>query len=225
MESSAANIATLNRPTDRRAYLAGVGATTALIGAAIVAFLSVAAFVAFNGLPFGAEDSSEATVGLTAGAPEAAATAAAPAAGAVAAAPATPGPAATAEILAALPPGTLPPGTPPGGPGPGDPGNPTLPMGGPGVTLPGGGTAAPGALGNAVGGLENTASGLGLGLPLTDLTGDVTKNLDDAVKGTLNNVGSGLGNPHLGDQTTGAINNVTNALLGDGGLTDQLLGN
>ena len=36
-----------------RAYLAGVGATTALTSGALVVFLSLATFVAFKGLPFG----------------------------------------------------------------------------------------------------------------------------------------------------------------------------
>jgi hypothetical protein len=36
------------------AYLVGVGATTALTAAALVAFLSIATYVAFNGFPFGA---------------------------------------------------------------------------------------------------------------------------------------------------------------------------
>src|SRR6476619_4796531 len=36
-----------------RAYLAGVGATPALTSAALVAFLSLATFVAFTGVPFG----------------------------------------------------------------------------------------------------------------------------------------------------------------------------
>jgi hypothetical protein len=36
-----------------RAYLAGAGATAALTAGALVVFLSLAAFVAFNGLPFG----------------------------------------------------------------------------------------------------------------------------------------------------------------------------
>src|SRR6266508_6478527 len=36
-----------------RSYLAGVGATSALTSAALVAFLSLATFVAFNGVPFG----------------------------------------------------------------------------------------------------------------------------------------------------------------------------
>src|SRR2546427_13080301 len=36
-----------------RAYLVGIGATTALTAGALVAFLSLATFVAFTGLPLG----------------------------------------------------------------------------------------------------------------------------------------------------------------------------
>ena len=35
-------------------YLVGIGATAALTAGALVVFLSLAAFVTFNGLPFGA---------------------------------------------------------------------------------------------------------------------------------------------------------------------------
>ena len=48
---------TTRRPSHVRAhlsaYLAGLGATSALTAGAVVAFLSLATFVAFNGLPFG----------------------------------------------------------------------------------------------------------------------------------------------------------------------------
>ena len=48
---------TETQPTSRishaRAYLAGTGATGALIGGSALVLLSLAAFVAFNGLPFG----------------------------------------------------------------------------------------------------------------------------------------------------------------------------
>src|SRR5436305_9892680 len=45
------------QPTTRlshfRAYVAGTGATGSLIAGAVIVFLSLAAFVAFKGLPFG----------------------------------------------------------------------------------------------------------------------------------------------------------------------------
>ena len=41
------------RHSHLRAYLAGVGATAALTAGVLAAFLSLAAFMAFEGLPFG----------------------------------------------------------------------------------------------------------------------------------------------------------------------------
>ena len=219
MESATLN---LPRPSrgNLRAYLAGGGATAALVAGAVVVFLGVAAFVGFNGLPFGADDSPDATVNLAAGVPEAAATAAAPTAGAVAEDPATPSAAAIDEILASLPPGatsTIPGVTPeiPGfeGNGPGG----TTP---PGTPVPPG--TSPGALGNTVGGLENTASDLGVNLPLTDATNGITAPVDKALNDTLNGAGGLAGDKQLGDKVTGALNNTTNGLLGPGGLTDSL---
>ena len=219
--------ASLNIPAPRnpnvRAYLAGGGATAALVAAAVVVFLGVAAFVGFNGLPFGAEDSPESTVNLAAGVPEAAATAAAPTADAVAADPATPSPAAVAEILAALPPGAAPPipglvptttdlsGGGTNGVDPNDPG-PFVPP-----------TTDPGALGNAVDGLDGTSGDLGLDLPLDGLDG-VTGPLDKTLNDTVNGVGGLLGDPKLGDKLTGSLNKTVDGLIGPGGLTNSLLG-
>ena len=59
-----------------RAYLAGTGATGSLIAGTVVAFLSLAAFVAFHGMPFANSGGSfgNAYVGSgSVGAPEAAA--------------------------------------------------------------------------------------------------------------------------------------------------------
>ncbi len=224
MESATIDIRTRPRNTNVRAYLAGGGATAALIAAAVVVFLGVAAFVGFKGMPFGADDTPGAPVNLAAGVPEAAATAAAPTADAVAADPATPSAAAIAEILAALPPGaTFPiPGISPTTPGfDGDGPN------GPGVDTPGipGVPAAPGTLGNTIDGIENTAGNLGLDLPLGDLTDGLTGPLDKTVNDAVNGVGGLLGDPKLGDKVTGSLNETTNGLLGQGGLTDSLLGN
>lgn len=219
MESAGDNRTSPPSP-NLRAYLAGGGATAALVAAAVVVFVSVAAFVGFNGLPFGSDESPESTVVVTSGAPLAAATAAAPTADAVAARPARPSDAAAAEIIAALPPGAAPPSgsargggsgtdTPTTGDGTGP--GPAPPVDPPG---PGPGTAGPGPLGNAVGGVEDTVNDLsGLDLPLGDLTDDVTKPLDEAVNGTLNGAGGLLGANKLGDK-------VGNGL---GGLTDELL--
>ncbi len=216
--------ATINIPrnvknANVRAHLAAGGATAALVAAAVVVFLGVAAFVGFNGLPFGAADEPDATVNLAAGVPEAAAGAAAPTADAVAADPATPSAAAIGEILAALPPGATPsipglvPTTPGGGTIPNVPGVIPPPGSGPGET-----PTTPAPLGNAVGGLEDTAGNLGLNLPLTDLTGPITGPLDKTLNDTVNGLGGVLGDPKLGNKVTGGINNVTNGLLGQGGL-------
>ena len=82
---------TTRRPSHVRthlsAYLAGVGATSALTAGAVVAFLSLATFVAFNGLPFGGlgNDAGAAYLNSSAsGSPASAATALGAARGAVA---------------------------------------------------------------------------------------------------------------------------------------------
>lgn len=221
--------ATIDNPTsprnpNLRAYLAGGGATAALIAAAVVVFVGVAAFVGFNGMPFGAGDSSGATVNLAAGVPEAAATATASTADTVAADPATPSAGAIAEILASLPPGTASgiPGVTPGTPGFGGTG-PTIPGVTPGTPGAPGTSGAPGALGNTVAGLENAASGLGLNLPLGGLTDGLTGPIDKTVNDAVNGVGGLLGDNKLGDKVTGTVKGVTDGLLGKGGLTDSLL--
>jgi hypothetical protein len=180
-----------------RAFAAGTGVTAALVTAAIVAFASIAAYVGFEGMPFGGGDSSDSTVALGSGAPQAAALAAGSTADAVAADPATPTAAALAEILDALPPGAVdgagaggPVDDPTvgggGGPGPG-PVDPTDP--------------APGPLQGAVGGIDDAAGGLGADLPLNELTDPVTQEVDDTVGGTLNNLGGG----NLGDKVNGTV--------------------
>src|SRR5687767_10252247 len=82
---------TTRRSSDVRthlsAYLAGVGVTGALTAGAVVAFLSLAAFVAFKGLPFvGSSDDAGATYLNSSGSgpPTAASTALGAARGAVA---------------------------------------------------------------------------------------------------------------------------------------------
>ena len=222
MESATIDIRSAPRNPNVRAYLAGGGAATALVAAAVVVFLGVAAFVGFNGLPFGADEAPDATVNLAAGVPEAAATAAAPTADAVAVEPATPSPAAIAEILASLPPGTTlaaAPGLPPGTPGV----NPTS-HGGPGAPDGGGVPTTPGVLGTTVGGVENAAGNLGLDLPLTDVSKGLTGPLDKTIKDAGNGAGGLLGDKKLGDKLTGGLSNATGDLLGPGGLTDSLLG-
>jgi hypothetical protein len=200
-----------------RAFLAGGGATTALIAAAVIAFLSVAALVAFNGLPIGGDNADSATVQVgevpTTGAngPEAAAAAAAGAPGAVAATPA-----ASTAVDPTLIPGFAGNGLT-GGPGTGA-------LGGSGApTAPGTGSTGSGVLGGTVGGLEDTSGNAGLDLPLSDTTGGLTGPLDQGVDDTLNNVGGALGNPNLGNDATNGVNNVTDGVLGPKGAVDQLL--
>jgi hypothetical protein len=208
---------TASNGVNTRAFLAGGGATTALIAAAVIAFLSVAALVAFNGLPIGGGDGASGSVQVgevpTAtgpDAPELAAAALDGAPGAVAATPAAP-----TAVDTSLIPGLTGPGGLSGAPGTGPGLGTTVP--------PGGGTAGSGVLGGTVGGVEDTAGGLGLDLPLDDATSGLTGPPDQTVNDTLNNVGGAVGNPNLGNQVGGAVNNVTNGPLEPKGTVDQLL--
>jgi hypothetical protein len=217
VESATIKIPSPRRNANVRAYLASGGATAALVAAAVIVFIGAAAYVGFNGLPFGADDAPDSTVNLATGVPEAAAAAAGPTADAVAGDPATPSADAIAEILAALPPGAAIPGIIPTSPdfgGGGDPGS--------------SGTGTPptstGTVGSTVSGVEDTAGDLGLNLPLGGLTEDVTGPVDQAVNNAVNGVGGALGDDKLGDKVTGAVNEATNGALGPGGLTDSLLG-
>jgi hypothetical protein len=206
---------TASNGVNTRAFLAGGGATTALIAAAVIAFLSVAALVAFNGLPIGGGDANSGSVQVGevpatgANAPELAAGALGGAAGAVAATPAAP---------TAVDPTLI-----PGFGGPGVPGAPAILPGSGAPSVPGTGTAGSGALGGTVGGVEDTAGNLGLDVPLDDATSGLTGPLDQTVNDTVKNVGGALGNPNLGNQVGGAVDNVTDGLLGPKGAVDQLL--
>ena len=203
------------RSANARAFAAGTGVTFALIAAAVVAFASIAAFVAFEGMPFASGEAPESSVTIS-GAPRAAALAAVPAGQAVASKPATPSPAAAAELNAALP-GATPSGaaTDPGatviggrpfdpseppGPGPGTDPDPPLPP----PTPP----AGTGPIQGVVNGVDD-AMGLGLG----NATQGLTKRLDDAVVGALNDTGSRLGAGNLGDKLNGAVNGRRGGLL------------
>jgi hypothetical protein len=202
-----------------RAFIAGGAVTTALLAGAIVLFSALAAYVAFNGIPGDpAESSTDSTVLVgTRGAPEAAARAVSGGPDAVARTPTAP--TAVAPLESAVSPVTL----------AGAQATPETTIDtGNGNT--GTGTATPGqpnqggALEGTLGGLENTAGNLGIDVPLDDATNQVTGPLDNTLYNTLNNVGGLLGNPNLGDQVTTSLNNVSNALLGEGGLTDSILG-
>lgn len=205
-----------------RAFIAGGAVTTALLAGAIVLFSALAAYVAFNGTPGDpAESSTDSAILVgTRGAPEAAAVAVARGPEAVADAP-------TAPTPVELPEPTVTASTNVG-PAEVDGGNPENTI----ETSSGSATGDDatetsnpnGALGGTLGGLENAAGNLGIDVPLGDATNQVTGPLDTALNNTLNNVGGLLGNPNLGDQVSHTLNTVTNALLGPGGLTDQLLG-
>jgi hypothetical protein len=67
-------------------------------------------------------------------------------------------------------------------------------------------------------GLDNTTGNLGLDLGLGNLTDPLTGPIDQTLNDTLNDVGGALGDPALGDKTTKTLNDVTNGLLGKGGL-------
>ncbi len=204
-------------------YLVGIGATTALTAAALVGFLSMATFVAFNGFPFGGSSNDAGAAYLE---PNGSAAPAATAAGAALAA---------ARAAVARDPV---PGSRAGGPGSGtgaDSGGGNSPGGGPsgggpsGGGTPGGGgppgggggvidpppvdvpPPAPGPVTHAVEGVGNATG--------TDLSGTsgVTGAVDGAATGTVNTVGGAVGRPHLGDDVGGAVNRVTDTVLGGGG--------
>lgn len=196
-----------SRISHRGAYLAGTGATGALIAGAVVVFLSLAAFLAFKGFPFGGSGGDEGNVyvGANAGAPEAAAAALAAAPGAVAAAP-LPGTAAGAGA------GAGGAGADGAGGGPDRPGgtsgtsetgtqpttdNPVTPT-----------TPDPGAITGTVQNLDQAA-----GTDLSGTTSGLTEPLDDALNDTLNGLGGAVGNDHLGDDLSGQVDQTTGNLL------------
>jgi hypothetical protein len=178
-----------------RAYLASTGATGALTAGALTVFLGLAALVGFDDLLLGGGGDSTGTVlldsGNSSGAPEAAAAGLAAAPGAVASTPVASG--GGAAGAGAGGPGGVPGTAGPGG-GQNSPGTPapgTTPPGAPPATPPGGG--GPGVLGGTVGAVEDTAGGLGLDLPLSDLTGPITDPVDRALNDVLNQLGPSPG--------------------------------
>jgi hypothetical protein len=202
-----------------REYIAGTGATTALIAGAIVAFLAVGALVAFDGSPLSGDD-ADGSVSLTdlpgGQAPEAAAVALGATPGAVADSPAG-----GAVIAAVLPGGvevgpgaTTGPGDTPGGPGTGGGDTPAAPP------APGTGSGAATGL---VEDVDDTTGSLGLP-PVSGATSGLTNGIDRTLNDTLNNVGGALGNPSLGDNVDGTVRGLTNGLVGRDGLTGRLLG-
>jgi len=202
-----------------RAYLAGSGATGALIAGAVVIFLAVGAFVAFSGMPFGGSGGGEGSASLrgqtAGGAPASAAAALAGASGAVAASPAG------ARGAAAGGSGSATSGSGGGRHGGTDP---TDPQG----TFSGGGgpptgctdsctdPSTSGPIGNVVGHVDSATSQQGVNLHLGGQTAPLTDPVDHAITGGLNTGGGAVGKPHLGDKAGNAANGATDSLLGGG---------
>jgi hypothetical protein len=213
-------------PSHLRTYIAGTGATGALLGGALIAFLSVAAFVSFNGIPIGGKGSNSDSVVLqSGGAPAAAAAAAAPTAGAVAPAPvagAVPftaggfggaGGARAPGVNRSGPSGRSGHGNGHGGGGLG-PGGGRGNGSGPTTNLPG--KAPQGVLSNTAHGVDSAAGRLGVHTNLGGATDRITKPADNAATGTLNRVGGAIGKPHLGDNASRRANDVTHRIFGGG---------
>jgi hypothetical protein len=166
-----------------RAYLAGMGATSALVAAAAVAFLSLAALVGFNGLPGGGDESATGDVNVgRSGAAAQAAAAVGAARGAVAATPTPAGATADGEPV----PGATGAPAPVGGGSESDlPELPTTPGTPPSVGGEAGAVAPPTApqppVGDAVDQVDETGGGLGIDLGLGDAIDPITGPLQDTV--------------------------------------------
>ena len=156
------------KSVNARAFAAGSGVTAALVAAAIIAFASVAAYVGFEGMPFGSDDSADSTVSLRSGAPQAAALAAGVTADAVAADPADPTRSRPRRDPCRSAPGRH--RRPGPGPGPGGPTDDPITGGGngPGPVDPVDPVdpGTPGPVQGTIGGVDDAAGGLGLDLPL-----------------------------------------------------------
>jgi hypothetical protein len=171
------------RRLNLRAFLAGGGATLALVGAAVVAFIGIGALVAFDELPFGGGDDGASVVEI--GSAETGDSVAAilgdaadPVSPARAAARAASAPAGASEAPSAGTPPPASPGQPQGAPVPSAIGTGPGPDGG-------------GTLGDTIRGAEDDARDAGADVPLSELTDDATRPLDEAVGG----IGGGLDQP------------------------------
>jgi hypothetical protein len=194
-----------HRNFNLRAYFAGGAVTAALIAAGVVVFGSLAAYVAFNGLPVGGGDTATDSVAVeaSAGAPQNAAATLGAAAGAVAATPAATTAIAPAPGVAAANGGaTTAPGTT--APATGTPTGTTPTATTPSGTAPattadtGSESSSSGPVANTVRGLEGVAAGAGVDVPLSDMTDGITGPVDETVQGTLDQVGQ-LTDPILGN--------------------------
>ncbi len=209
--------------TNLRAWLAGTGATGALIGAALLVFLSAAAFVGFNGLIVGGTNNpSPESVTLTrssaVAATAAAARAAAPATGAVAPRPA-PGFAPGSTTGGASGAGAN-GGADKAGPG-GTPTNLSTPTGQVGTTSSGSGGEVPtppadptpeGPVSSATHAIDN-ASGANTSGP----TAPLATQLDNTLNGVLHGGGSPAPATNgLGGTIGHTVTTVTGPILGGG---------
>jgi hypothetical protein len=199
------------------AYLVGVGATAALTAGALVVFLSLATFVAFNGLPFGGSSDDVGSAYLDPGpsvAPAAAATALGGAPGAVTNDVAAGGTRAARSAAAAA--------ADAGGSGGGPSGAPSgKGRTGPGASSSPGEIAPPiavpstsGPVGGVVQVVDN-AAGTNLSGPAGGAAG--------AVDGAASQAG-GAGRAGLGGGAGRAVNSVRGRVLGGAGPAGSLLG-
>ena len=245
--SALANTQSARNPSHLRAhlsaYLLGGGATTALTAGALVVFLSLATFVAFNGVPVGGsgDDAGAAYLGANSTAtPTAVSSAAAALRGAHAAVAKNPVPGSRAGGFGGGVSGRSGGGSsgngasgrsgggnPSGGSsGSGSSGGGLTGSGGGSTTLGGTGVSSPevpsvptspsgsGPTSGAVQGVDN-AAGTNLSGPTSGVTGAV----DGTATGAVNQVGGAAGHPDLGDQVGGAVSGATNQVLGGGGGT------
>lgn len=186
-----------------RTYLAGTGATGALIVGAIVAFLSVAALFAVNGLPGDSAPAEDESLFVgAAGAPVAAATAVAAAPDAVAA-DAAPLPPAALAALAAGPGGGAPPGAPEDFVPPVGGGSPPVPSGGGGPVTT---ASAPGPIGGLVDGVDQATGNPGLGPATKPITDPIDQTLQQNLPGVSDAV----------DQIGQGATDTANGILGGG---------
>jgi hypothetical protein len=198
-----------------RAYVAGGAATVALIAAGVFVFGSLAAYVAFNGLPVGGGGDSGPSVAVQAadgsiGAPASASGTLDAAAGAVAAAPAArtavaPAPGATdtasgsgsSATQTTAGGGTDTSPAPTGTTAPDTSGTPPTSSPTPASSTSPSAAGDSGPAGSAVQQVEDIAGGAGVDLPLTDATDSVTAPVDQTLEGL------GLGGGNLETVTDG----------------------
>ena len=227
-------------------YVAGAGATAGLVAGGVVVFLSMAAFVAFNGLPFAGSNTDSGTAYLGSEGDSAASAAGASLGAARAAVAKDPVRGARSGPAAATGPrgnGAGEGGGRGGGagggsdkgdatttaPGGGDPVSGGSGGGGPVAGVP----AAPsvpsipsvqvpppsaGPVTGAVGVVDRAA-----GTDVGGTTGGATGAIDGAVTG-VDRVGGAVGQPNLGQRVGSAVSGVTDHVLGGGGSGSGLVG-